>query len=95
MRRYYVYLATNRGRTVIYTGVTRDIRRRIYQHRQGVVAGFTQRYRVGILLYFEVFGDPYTAISREKQIKNGSRQKKLDLIAKSNPGWRDLWGEIL
>ena len=79
---------------MIYTGVTRDLRRRMYQHRNGAIDGFTKRYRVGKLLYFEIFGDPYNAISREKQIKSGSRSRKLALITKSNPQWRDLWAEI-
>ena len=94
MGQYYVYLATNRDHTVIYTGVTKDLRRRIYEHHHGTIDGFTTRYRVGKLLYFEIFGNPYSAISREKQIKAESRQRKLDLIAKLNPGWRDLWVEI-
>ncbi len=94
MRQYYVYLATNRGHTVIYTGVTRDLRRRIYQHRNGTIDGFTKRYRVGKLVHFEIFRDPYTAISREKQIKGGSRRRKLELIGRTNPDWRDLWFDI-
>lgn len=94
MRQYYVYLATNRGNTVIYTGVTSDLRGRIHQHRSGATDGFTKKYRVGKLVYFEIFGDPRTAITREKQIKAGSRGRKLALIARANPGWRDLWGEI-
>lgn len=80
MRQYYVYLATNRAKTVIYTGVTNDLRR-------------ATTYRVGKLLYFEVYGDPYSAIRREKQLKGGSREKKLALIARENSGWRDLWLE--
>jgi putative endonuclease len=94
MRQYFVYLATNRAHTVIYTGVTNDLRRRIYQHRNASQEGFTKKYRVGKLVYFEVFGDPYNAIRREKQIKGGSRRKKVALIARSNPDWHDLWAEI-
>jgi putative endonuclease len=94
VRQYYVYLATNRGNTVIYTGVTSNLRRRIYAHRNAIVNGFTKRYRVGKLIYFEVFTDPYNAISREKQIKAGSRDTKIALIARLNPGWRDLWPDI-
>jgi len=94
MRQYYVYLATNRGHTVIYTGVTNDLRRRIYQHRNASQEGFTKKYRVGKLVSFEVFGDPYNAIRREKQIKGGSRRKKVALIERSNPAWCDLWAEI-
>lgn len=95
MRQYYVYLATNRGNTVIYTGVTSDVRQRISQHRNGMTEGFTKKYRVGKLIYFEVFADPYQAIRREKQIKAGSRRNKLALIHAANPDWRDLWPEIL
>ena len=94
MRQYFVYLATNRAKTVIYTGVTSDLRRRVWQHRNGTMDGFTKRYRVGKLIYFEVFADPYNAIRREKQIKAGSRQRKLTLVASANPSWRDLWPEI-
>ena len=90
MRQYYVYLLTNKRHTVIYTGVTNDLARRIFQHRNGEGGRFTRKYQINKLVYFEVFGDPYNAISREKQVKAGSRARKEHLISSRNPEWRDL-----
>jgi putative endonuclease len=90
-KNYYVYILTNKQHTVLYTGVTRDLQKRVYQHRMKLVPGFTSRYNVSKLLYYEVFDDAYTAISREKQIKAGSRTKKLDLVNGMNPQWVDLY----
>src|SRR5947207_15873480 len=78
----------------LYTGVTSDLMARVHQHREKLVPGFTNRYNVSKLVYFETMSDPYTAISREKQIKAGSRQKKIDLIDSMNPEWRDLHDEL-
>jgi len=91
---YFVYILTNPGNTVLYTGVTNDLKRRVYEHRNKVVPGFTAKYNVKKLVYYEVYDDPQYAITREKQIKSGSRKKKLDLISSFNPDWRDLWWEI-
>jgi|SRR5712691_2806382 len=90
-KQYFVYILTNKSHTVLYVGVTSDLMKRIYQHRMKLVRGFTSRYHVDKLGYFEVFDDAYTAISREKQIKGGSRAKKLDLINSMNPQWNDLY----
>jgi putative endonuclease len=90
-KHYYAYILTNKRHTVLYTGVTSDLKKRVYQHRMKLVPGFTSRYNVNELLYYEVFDDAYTAISREKQIKAGSRAKKLDLINGMNPQWVDLY----
>ena len=90
-RDYYVYIVANRRHTVLYTGVTNDLRRRVWQHREGLGSAFTTRYRIGKLVYFEVLGDSYNAIAREKQLKAGSRKRKIELIEESNPGWRDLY----
>jgi putative endonuclease len=79
---------------VLYTGITSDLRARIYQHREKLLSGFTARYNIDKLVYYESFDDPSTAITREKQIKAGSRQKKIDLINGFNPEWRDLYDEI-
>ena len=92
---YYVYLLSNKKSTVIYTGMTNDLVRRVYQHKQGQSESFTQRYRVNRLVYFESFADVRDALEREKQLKAGSRQKKLDLINSTNPEWRDLYDELL
>jgi putative endonuclease len=84
---------TNRRDTVLYTGVTSDLKKRVWQHKDKLVEGFTKRYHVTKLVYYEVFDDILSAITREKQIKAGSRQKKIDLINATNPEWRDLYDE--
>jgi putative endonuclease len=89
-KQMYVYILTNETNTVLYTGVTNDLFRRMSEHKQGINKGFTKRYRIKKLVYYEVFDDPTSAIQREKQIKAGSRQKKLDLIKSMNPEKRDL-----
>lgn len=90
----YVYLMTNKINTVIYTGVTSDLVKRIYEHKEKMVEGFTKTYNINKLVYYEVFDDMENAITREKQIKAGSRQKKIDLIKSMNPGFKDLYDEI-
>jgi len=90
-KQYYVYLMTNSRNTVIYTGVTNDLRKRIYEHKAKSVDGFTKKYRITKLVYYEIFNDIYSALSREKQIKAGSRQKKIELINNMNPKWQDLY----
>ena len=89
-RIYYVYIMSNPRNTVLYTGVTNNLERRVYEHKNKLVKGFTSRYRINKLVYFEEFGSAYLAISREKQIKGGSRKKKIELIDKNNKAWRDL-----
>ncbi len=84
----------NSGNTVVYTGVTNDLKKRIYQHKQKMVEGFSKKYRLNKLVYFEQFADIQTAISREKQIKAGSRQKKINLIKTSNLNFDDLYTEL-
>jgi len=93
-KQYYVYIMTNRSNTVLYVGVTNDLKRRAYQDRQKLVSRFTSKYNITKLVYYEPFDDPQAAIGREKQIKAGSRQKKIDLIDSMNPGWRDLYQEL-
>jgi putative endonuclease len=85
---------TNKHNTVLYTGVTGHLKRRAYEHRMGHGGGFTSRYTVHKLVYYEVTDDAETAIAREKQIKAGSRQKKIELINGMNPEWRDLYEEL-
>jgi putative endonuclease len=85
---------TNKGNTVLYTGVTNDLKRRVYQHKEKLVEGFTKKYNITKLVYYEVTDDVRTAILREKQIKGGSRQKKIELITSINPKWNDLYDEI-
>jgi len=83
---YYTYILTNKNNTVLYTGVTSNLKARIYQHKTKMPKGFTSRYNVDKLVYVECFDSPWDAINREKQIKTGSRQKKIDLISSANPG---------
>lgn len=84
-----VYILANRSRT-IYIGVTNDLQRRVYEHRQGLVAGFTTRYNIKRLVYFEAFPTMLEAIAREKQLKGWRREKKTALIEIMNPQWRDI-----
>ncbi|MCB7128794.1 MAG: GIY-YIG nuclease family protein [Candidatus Brocadiales bacterium] len=93
-KQYYVYIMTNKRNTVLYTGVTNNLEKRIYVHKNKLVNGFTKKYNVGKLAYCEVFDSVETAIRREKQIKSGSRQKKVALINRVNGEWRDLYEEI-
>ena len=79
---------------MIYTGVTNSLLKRIHEHRNAVADGFTKKYKVNKLVYFEVFDDVENAILREKQIKAGSRQRKISLINQMNPNWEDLWNKI-
>ena len=90
MKKSYVYLLSNKNNSVIYTGVTSNLLKRIYQHKTGAFKGFTKKYNCNKLLYYEEFSDINEAIQREKQIKAGSRQKKIDLIEKDNLEWKDL-----
>jgi putative endonuclease len=91
----YVYLLTNKHNHVLYTGVTNDLIRRVYEHKSKLVAGFTKKYNVDRLVYYEVCGSIVVAIEREKQIKSWSRKKKHDLINALNPEWNDLYQSIL
>lgn len=86
---------TNKGNTVLYTGVTSDLIKRVYEHKEKFVSGFTAKYNVNKLVYCEVFDDITNAIYREKQIKAGSRRKKIELINSLNSGWKDLYPELL
>ncbi len=92
--KYFVYITTNKWNRVLYTGVTKNITRRITEHKYKLSQGFTARYNAGKLVYFEEYSDPRTAIAREKQIKAGSRLKKLRLIWSINPKMEDLAGFI-
>ena len=91
-RTYWVYILTNLAQTVLYTGITNDIVRRIFEHREKLVPGFTAKYNVSILVYAEQAPTAEAAIVREKQIKAGSRKKKIELIESVNPEWKDLYG---
>ena len=87
---YCVYILSNWDDSVIYIGVTGNLPRRLYEHRNGLAEGFTKKYNVHKLVYYENTSDVYIAISREKQLKGWSRKKKNELITKVNPEWKDL-----
>ncbi|MCL5003877.1 MAG: GIY-YIG nuclease family protein [Patescibacteria group bacterium] len=89
-RRYYVYILTNINHTVLYTGVTGNIEKRVYEHKNKIASSFTSKYNVSKLVYLETYNRPQEAIGREKQIKAGSRRKKIELIITLNPSWKDL-----
>ena len=91
---YYVYIMTNKIHSVLYTGVTSDLARRVWEHKQGLVEGFTKKYKVNKLLYVEPFDYVLDAIAREKQIKAGSRKKKGGLIDEANPQWKDTYDTL-
>lgn len=92
---YYVYITTNKHHTVLYTGVTSAILKRIWQHKSKEVDGFTKRYNATKLVHLEEFPNIEEAIAREKQIKAGSRKKKIALIEQYNPNWDDLYEQLL
>ena len=94
-KKSYVYLMANKSNSVIYTGVTSDLIKRVYEHKNKLVEGFTKKYNVTKLVYFEVFEDIENAIAREKQIKAGSRDKKIELIIEANPDYNDLYDDIV
>ena len=94
MKQPAVYIMANRRNGTLYTGVTSNLVKRVWEHRTGAVASFTKRYGCKLLVWYEVGGDMEHAILREKQIKGGSRAKKVALIESMNPHWRDLWGDI-
>ena len=89
-KQFYVYILTNKNNTVLYTGVTSNLECRIWEHKHKIYKGFTAKYNVDKLVYYEIHYDSYEAIAREKQIKAGSRKKKIDLINAQNPEWKDL-----
>ena len=88
----YIYILTNKLNTVLYVGVTSNLQKRVWKHRSGKYAqSFTKKYNINKLVYFEFFQDIESAIQREKQLKAGSRAKKIELIEKRNPGWEELY----
>lgn len=92
---YYTYILTNKYNKVLYIGVTNDLKRRIREHKGKHRSGFTYRYNVNKLVYYEIFDHPLTAIKREKSLKNLVRRKKEILINKRNPQWKDLCEEVI
>jgi putative endonuclease len=90
MKNYYVYIMTNKNNSVLYTGVTNDLMRRVYEHKNKLITGFTSKYNISKLVYYEITNNINSAIIREKKIKAGSRIKKIELIESINKNWNDL-----
>ncbi|MEO0440700.1 MAG: GIY-YIG nuclease family protein [Pseudomonadota bacterium] len=95
MKRPAVYIMANKRNGTLYTGVTSSLPQRVWQHREGVADGFSKRHGCKLLVWYEAYETMESAITREKQIKAGSRKKKLALIEENNPQWRDLFDEIV
>jgi putative endonuclease len=93
-KQFYVYMMTNKRNTVLYTGVTNDLQRRVFEHKNKLVEGFTKKYNIYKLIFYEVYNDVNNVIAREKQIKGGSRAKKIKLIEEMNSRWDDLFDAI-
>ena len=93
-KQYYVYLISNKNNTTIYTDITSDLKRRIWEHKNNITKGFSSKYNLHKLLYYEIYQDPENAIIREKQIKSGRREKKIRLIESMNPKWVDLYDNL-
>ena len=91
MKSYYVYMLASKRNGTLYIGVTNDLVRRVYEHKEGLVEGFTKKYKVDRLVYFEETNDVESAITREKRLKKWNRQWKIELIEKENPEWKDLY----
>lgn len=94
MNQYYVYILASKRNGTLYIGVTNDLIRRTYEHRNGLIEGFTKKYGVKILVYYEIHQDINEAIKREKALKKWLRKWKIELIEKSNPHWKDLYNDI-
>ena len=94
-RQYYIYILSNQNNSVLYVGITNDLVRRIYEHKNKLCQGFTKKYNIDKLVYYEICIDPISAITREKQIKGGSRKKKELLIESMNVEWVDLYSSIV
>lgn len=94
-RQYYVYLLASKRNGTLYLGVTSNLIKRVYEHKNNLVSGFTQKYKIHNLVYYETTDDINSAITREKQLKKWKRTWKIELIEKDNPGWKDLYFELI
>ena len=94
-KQYYVYIMTNKINTVLYIGVTSDLIKRVYEHKNKLVKGFTKKYNTDKLIYFEVAEETMSAITREKQLKKWNRKWKERIINEQNPGWKDLYYDLI
>ncbi|MBI4779122.1 GIY-YIG nuclease family protein [Candidatus Falkowbacteria bacterium] len=93
-KQYYVYILASKRNGTLYIGITSNLADRIDKHKKGMYGGFTKKYKIEKLVYYEIYGHAYGAISREKQLKNWKRDWKIQLIEKGNPTWQDLFNEI-
>ncbi len=94
-KQYFVYILTNKYNSILYVGVTNNLLKRVYEHKNKLVEGFTNKYNINKLVYYEILEDPYNAITREKQLKSLTREKKINLINSINNEWKDLYDELL
>lgn len=95
MKQYYVYILASKVNGTLYIGITSNLIKRVFLHKKGLVEGFTQKYNVCLLVYYEIFSDIRDAIKREKQLKNWRRQWKIELIINKNPKWKDLYYDLI
>jgi putative endonuclease len=95
MGQYYVYILASRKNGTLYTGVTNNLIKRVYEHKNNLIEGFTQKYHVHDLVYYEPYNNIIEAITREKRIKKWNRQWKIELIEKFNPGWKDCYDDLI
>lgn len=93
-KEYYVYIMTNKSNSTLYTGVTNDLKRRVFEHKNKLPEGFTKKYNINKLVFYEAYDNINNAIAREKQLKGGSRVKKINLLEEINSKWNDLFEEI-
>ena len=94
MKTYYVYILASKRNGTLYIGVTGNLIKRVYEHKQGAVEGFTKKYNVHLLVYFETTNEVFSAIEREKQLKGWLRKRKIALIESKNPDWKDLYPDV-
>ncbi len=92
---YFIYILASKKNGTLYIGITNNLIKRVYEHKNNLIKGFTQKYNIHQLVYYEVFNDVYEAITREKRLKKWKRQWKIELIRKFNPEWKDLYEKIL
>jgi len=95
MKKYYIYIMANYPNSTLYIGVTNNLIKRVYEHKNKLTEGFSKKYNLNKLLYFEEYTDPITAIEREKQLKAGSRKKKIELIERENSNYDDLYEQLI
>lgn len=95
MKQYYVYILANHKQGTLYVGITSDLVKRVFEHKDHTVKGFTAKYNIDQLMYYETYQDPENAIKREKRLKKYTRTAKIELIEKGNPNWEDLYQKII